>query len=151
MGQKFAAFDSQGNITAFYDTIDSPPPPDAKVAAISDDEWCTAIEAPSRGKRAMLDEKMRVVLVDPPAPTRAEVATAKRAARDAALHATDWLVARHQDEQLLGDGTTLTADQFAMLLRYRQSLRDAGDLPGWPYTDLPPPPPFVSAQSKATA
>ncbi|WP_175922197.1 phage tail assembly chaperone [Burkholderia latens] len=151
MGQKFAAYDAQRNITAFYDIIDSPPPADAKVVEISDDEWRTAIEAPSRGKRATLDENERVVLVDPPAPTRAEVARAKRAERDAALHATDWLVSRHQDEQLLGDGTTLTADQFAALLRYRQSLREAGDLPGWPYTELPCPPPFATSQPKSTA
>ncbi|WP_330727881.1 phage tail protein [Burkholderia multivorans] len=151
MGQKFAAVDGQGNVTAFYDFVDSPPPADARVVEISDDEWRAAVDAPSRGKRAVVDENKRVVLVDPPAPTRAEVALAKRMERDAALHATDWLVSRHQDEQLLGDGTTLTADQFAALLRYRQSLREAGDLPGWPYVDLPSPPPFVSAQPKATA
>ncbi|UOB56573.1 phage tail assembly chaperone [Burkholderia pyrrocinia] len=151
MGQKFAAFDVQGNITAFYDFIDSPPPADAKVVEISDDEWRAAVEAPSHGKRATLDEIMRVVLVDPPAPTRAAVALAKRMERDVALHATDWLVSRHQDEQLLGDGTSLTADQFAALLRYRQSLREASDLPGWPHTDLPPPPLFAAAQPKATA
>ncbi|KVQ67902.1 phage tail protein [Burkholderia territorii] len=151
MGQKFAAVDVQGNVTAFYDFVDSPPPADAQVVEISDEEWRTAIEASSRGKRATLDENERIVLVDPPAPTRAEVAATKRAARDAALHATDWLVSRHQDEQLLGDGTTLTADQFAALLRYRQSLREAGDLPGWPYTELPSPPLFITAQPKATA
>ncbi|CAG9218699.1 tail fiber assembly protein [Burkholderia vietnamiensis] len=151
MGQKFAAFDAQGHITAFYDSVDSPAPADVKVVDISDDEWRAALEASTHGMRATLDERRRVVFVEPPAPTRSEVATAKRAERDAALHATDWLVSRHQDEQLLGDGTTLTADQFAVLLRYRQSLREASDLPGWPYTELPSPPLFATAQPKATA
>jgi hypothetical protein len=145
MGQKFAAFDSQGNITAFYDTVDSPPPPDAKVVEISDDEWRTAIEAPSRGKRATVDEQMRVVLVDPPAPTRDERARAKRAQRDAALRSTDWLVARHQDEKLIGNGTTLTADQFAALIQYRQALRDIADADRWPDVDLPAAPDFTAA------
>ena len=42
--------------------------------------------------------------------SREQLAAAMRAARDAALRATDWLVSRHQDEKALGDGTTLTAD-----------------------------------------
>ncbi|MCA8198882.1 phage tail assembly chaperone [Burkholderia vietnamiensis] len=145
MGQKFAAFDTQGKITAFYDSVDSPPPAAAKVVEICDDEWRTAIEAPSRGKRATLDEGMRVVLVDPPAPTRVEIAAAKRAARDAALHATDWLVSRHQEEKLLGKGTTLAADQFAALIIYRQALRDIADAGRWPDVELPTAPDFAAA------
>ncbi|MBH9723926.1 phage tail protein [Burkholderia contaminans] len=144
MGQKFAAYDANRNVVAFYDAVDSPAPPDAKVVEITDAEWRTAIDAPSAGKRAMLDESMRVVLGDPIAPTRAELASAKRAERDASLRATDWLVSRHQDEKLIGDGTTLTAEQFAVLLKYRQALRESSELPGWPNVALPAPPPFIS-------
>ncbi|MDR8883816.1 phage tail assembly chaperone [Burkholderia multivorans] len=110
----------------------------------------TLLAAQSSGKRLIVDENGNAVSRDPLPLTRAQVANIKRAQRDAALKASDWLVARHQDEQLLGDGTTLTSDEFASLLRYRQALREAGDLPGWPYAELPSPPPFVSAQ-KATA
>ncbi|OXI33058.1 phage tail protein [Burkholderia sp. AU16741] len=151
MGQKLAAFDERGNITAFYDSVVSPVPQGVSVVEIDDTVWVDLINAQSGGKRLVVDETGKVAALDPLPLTRAEAALAKRVERDAALHATDWLVSRHQDEQLLGDGTTLTADQFAALLRYRQSLREASDLPGWPQTDLPSPPPFATALPKATA
>ncbi|NGM75674.1 phage tail assembly chaperone [Burkholderia multivorans] len=144
MGKKYAAFDDRGYVTAFYDSADSPPPADAKVVGISDDEWRAAIAAPSSGKRAMVDSSMRLVLSDPPAPTRAEVANARRAERDAALKATDWLVSRHQDEKLIGDGTTLTSSQFEALIKYRQALREISNADGWPDVALPAAPDFVS-------
>ncbi|WP_088928071.1 phage tail assembly chaperone [Burkholderia multivorans] len=143
MGQKYAAFDDRGYVTAFYDSADSPPPADAKVVGISEDDWRAAIAAPSSGKRAMIDNSMRLVLSDPPAPTRAELANARRAERDAVLKATDWLVSRHQDEKLLGNGTTLTAEQFTLLLKYRQSLRDWANESGWPNVALPSAPDFL--------
>ncbi|MCO1349951.1 phage tail assembly chaperone (plasmid) [Burkholderia vietnamiensis] len=149
MGQKQAAYDLNNGIVAFYDTVDSPAPSDVKVVDITDSDWRTAIEAPSLGKRAVLNERMQIVLIDPPTPTRAEIANAKRAERDVALHATDWLVSRHQDEKLLGDGTTLTADQFALLLKYRQALRECSELPGWPNVALPVPPPFATQGTAA--
>ena len=39
MGQKQAAYDSTGNITAFYDSVDSPAPLSAKVLNITDAQW----------------------------------------------------------------------------------------------------------------
>lgn len=48
----------------------------------------------------------------------------ERAWRDAELNATQWPVARHRDELDAGTATTLSADQFAELLAYRQALRD---------------------------
>ncbi|WP_175765998.1 phage tail assembly chaperone [Burkholderia ambifaria] len=149
MGQKFAAFDAQGNISAFYDSVDSPVPADVLNAIeITESRWVELMDAQSLGRRIVLDERHEPAVVDPLPPTRAEIASAKRAERDSALSATDWLIARHQDEKILGDGTTLTADQFAMLLRYRQSLREASSLPGWPNAALPSPPSFVSALEK---
>ncbi|MBU9260341.1 phage tail assembly chaperone [Burkholderia multivorans] len=144
MGQKYAAFDDRGYVTAFYDSADSPPPAEAKVVGISDEEWRAAIAAPSSGKRAMVDNSMRLVLSDPPAPTRAELANARRAERDAALKATDWLVSRHQDEKLIGDGTTLTSSQFEALIKYRQALRDISNADRWPDVALPAAPDFVA-------
>ena len=40
MGQKFAAYDAQGNITAYYDSVDSPIPSGVTdVLAITDEQW----------------------------------------------------------------------------------------------------------------
>ncbi|WP_431819610.1 phage tail protein [Burkholderia sp. F1] len=151
MGKKFAAFDAQGNITAFYDSVDSPVPQGVSVIGISNEQWSDLINAQSSGKRLVVDGTGKPAALDPPPPTRAEVAGAKRAERDTALSATDWLVARHQDEKLLGNGTTLTTDQFVMLLAYRQSLRECSGMPNWPDVTLPSPPPFVSEQGIAPA
>ncbi|WP_431821016.1 phage tail assembly chaperone [Burkholderia sp. F1] len=144
MGQKQAACDAKGIIVAFYDTIDSPAPPGTKVVDISDDEWRTLIDGQSRGKRAALDANMRPALIDPPALTRDDVAASMRTQRDLAMSKTDWLVSRHQDEKLIGNGTTLSAAQFSTLIKYRQALRDLSDADGWPYIALPPTPDFVT-------
>lgn len=58
--------------------------------------------------------------------------TLERLWRDAELTTTEWLVSRHRDEQDMQLATTLTADQFADLLVYRQALRD------WPQTEAFP-------------
>ncbi|KVO02860.1 hypothetical protein [Burkholderia ubonensis] len=151
MGQKYAAFSAQGAITAFYDSADSPVPQGVSVIAISEQQWLDLISAQSVGKRLVVDVAGKPVALDPLPPTRAEIASAKRAERDSALGATDWLVARHQDEKLLGNGTTLSAEQFVMLLSYRQSLRECSGMPNWPDITLPLPPPFVSEQGIAPA
>lgn len=145
MNTKLAAYDAQGAIVAFYDTIDSPAPEGVTVAEITDEQWQFLLDGPANGKRMALDASLVPVLLEPIPPTRDELADSKRAQRDGALKATDWLVARHQDEKLIGNGTTLTADQFTALLKYRQALRDIADATGWPNVDLPAAPAFVTA------
>ncbi|KVN27023.1 phage tail protein [Burkholderia pyrrocinia] len=145
MGQKQAAYDAKGNIVAFYDTVDSPAPASANVVDITDDEWRGLIDGQARGKRAVLDASKRVVLIDPPAPSREDVAVSMRGMRDSAMDATDWLVSRHQDEKMIGSGTTLTSGQFSALIKYRQALRDISGADGWPYIELPPAPDLVTA------
>ena len=47
MTQKFAAYDSQGHITAYYDSIDSPVPPSVtNFIEITQDEWLACINQP---------------------------------------------------------------------------------------------------------
>lgn len=53
-----------------------------------------------------------------------EPMTAERTWRQSALAVTEWQVIRHRDEQELGRGTTLKAQQYLELLEYRQALRD---------------------------
>ncbi|WGS40503.1 phage tail assembly chaperone [Burkholderia sp. JSH-S8] len=151
MGQKQAAYDSNGSIVAFHDSVDCPAPHGTSVIDISNERWLDLINAQSTGKRLVVNGAGEAVALNPLPPTRAEIASAKRAQRDTALGATDWLVARHQDEKLLGNGTTLTADQFVMLLGYRQSLRECSAMPNWPDVTFPSPPPFVSEQGLASA
>ncbi|WP_085712890.1 MULTISPECIES: phage tail assembly chaperone [unclassified Pseudomonas] len=61
-----------------------------------------------------------------------EPLAAARAWRQSTLAATEWLVTRHRDEQELGRGTTLKAQQYLELLEYRQALRDWPDSGAFP-------------------
>ncbi|RQS11266.1 phage tail protein [Burkholderia sp. Bp9002] len=144
MGQKQAAYDIAGDIVAFYDTVDSPAPHGVPVVDISNEQWLELIRAQSAGKRLVVDGDDKPAELGPLPPTRAEIASVKRAQRDSALAATDWLMSRHQDEKLIGNGTTLSAAQFSTLIKYRQALRDLSDADGWPYIGLPPAPDFVT-------
>lgn len=48
MGQKQAAYDAEGNIIAFHDTVDSPAPHEASVIDITDSQWLTCLGAPGQ-------------------------------------------------------------------------------------------------------
>ncbi|XHF32252.1 phage tail assembly chaperone [Pseudomonas chlororaphis] len=69
-------------------------------------------------------EPQSPVIAQPPMVEDKEPLAAERAWRLSALAATEWQVTRHRDEQELGRGTTLKAQQYLELLEYRQALRD---------------------------
>ncbi|AMQ82472.1 MULTISPECIES: phage tail assembly chaperone [Pseudomonas] len=75
----------------------------------------------------------QVAMVDDNEPLAAE-----RAWRQSALAATEWQVTRHRDEQELGRGTTLKAQQYLELLEYRQALRDWPGAGAFPSSVLRP-------------
>lgn len=52
--------------------------------------------------------------------------------RSDSLEGSQWLAARHRDEQDLGRGTSLSAQQYLQLLEYRQALREWPDAQGFP-------------------
>lgn len=58
-----------------------------------------------------------------------QLASVERDWRDTEISSTEWLVTRHRDEQDLQLAPTLSAEQFAELLTYRQALRD------WPVSE----------------
>ncbi|WP_282412255.1 hypothetical protein [Pseudomonas sp. PS01299] len=46
MGQKLAAYNTQGGIVAFYDSVESPPPDGCSFIEITDEEWQQCISTP---------------------------------------------------------------------------------------------------------
>jgi len=75
------------------------------------------------------------------------VAGIEREWRDGVINRTQWLAARHRDEQDMVMPTTLTAEQFAELLSYRQALRDWPQLEAFPSTEQRPvAPPWIAEQ-----
>jgi hypothetical protein len=145
MGQKLAAFDASRTIVAFYDDTISPAPDGANTIELTDAQYRMLLDGQATGRRMAVDDDNAPTLLDRLPPSDSELAEVTRAARDQALTATDWIVARHQDETLLGAGTTLTAEQFSTLLTYRKALRELPEAEGWPHVDLPAAPDFVTA------
>ncbi|ATR83073.1 phage tail protein [Pseudomonas sp. HLS-6] len=88
-----------------------------------------------------------VIKIPFPARTAEQLADDERAWRNAEINATQWLSARHRDQQEIGADTTLTSDQFQELLVYMQALRD------WPQSEQfpviehrPVAPPWIAEQ-----
>ncbi|ATR82796.1 phage tail protein [Pseudomonas sp. HLS-6] len=82
-----------------------------------------------------------------PARTAEQLADDERIWRNGEINATQWLSARHRDQQEIGRGTSLTAEQFQELLVYMQALRD------WPQSEQfpviehrPVAPPWIAEQ-----
>lgn len=63
---------------------------------------------------------------------REQLIAALRAERDQRLEPLLWLRDRHRDEIELDVDTTLSAEQFANVLRDIQALRDVPQQPGFP-------------------
>lgn len=80
MGQKFAAYASNGAIVGFYDDIDSPVPSGVTAIPITADEWLAAIMTPGY-------TVANGALVAPAAPTKAQLLAQAQAAQAGALRA----------------------------------------------------------------
>ncbi|WP_322029105.1 phage tail assembly chaperone [Paraburkholderia sp. J76] len=146
MSQKYASYDAATRaITGYYDDAIGMPPQDVQFVRLTAAQFREMLDGPATGKQPSIDADGNPVLLDPPAPTGDALAELKRAERNAAITASDWIVARHQDELALAGAITLTADQYAALLAYRKALRDLPELAEWPNVDFPAVPDFVTA------
>ncbi|ORL68362.1 phage tail protein [Pseudomonas putida] len=115
----------------FYESSDGSNVPDDAVE-ISATYRTELLEGERSGKVISWGEEGLPFLVEPPPPTADELAVIERRWRDEQLLSTDGLVTRHRDERDIGGTTTLTGEQFAELLEYRQDLRN------WPQADAFP-------------
>lgn len=121
----------------------------ADVVEISDELHAELLAGPSRGKQITANEDGYPVLTDPPPPTMAEVAAGERQWRDGELQAAVWLRERHRDQQEIGAGTSLTAEQFKTLLVYMQALRDWPQSAQFPEVQhRPVAPPWLAEQTQ---
>lgn len=79
MGQKYAAYDAQGAITGFYDSIDSPVPSGVETIEITDEQWQTCLSQPGW---TVTDD----ALTAPAVPTAAELLAQARATQTALMY-----------------------------------------------------------------
>lgn len=116
MGQKFAAFDTSGNITAYFDDVDSPVPAGAtNTIKITDAQWQACISTPGYTVRDG-------ALIAPTPPTAAQIA-AQKAAADWATYVSDARSALNESDvtvlRCYEDGIALPSAWVA----YRKALR----------------------------
>lgn len=105
--------------------------PDDAVEVTVEDWQAFGQTAPPPGMRRGSDEQGRPAWITPEV-TPEDAQQQERAWRDRQLSATDSLVTRHRDELEADRPTTLTAEQYQELQRYRLDLRD------WPDSELFP-------------
>lgn len=143
MSQKYAHLDADRFVIGFYDDEWHGDAIPSDAIAISDEQHQWLLAGQATGKRMKVDADGAHALVDRAPPTDDELAVSLRSQRDAALTATDGLVARHRDQQEAGTRTTLTVDQYKALQAYRQALRDVPAADGFPHVELPTAPDFI--------
>ncbi|MNJ23368.1 hypothetical protein D3C77_177530 [compost metagenome] len=129
---------SQTSGTCYLEGIHDQIPTDAVL--IDDGRYDEVIANPDPAKMRSHDADGLPVLIDAPVyvPTVVELEAAERIWRDSQVTTTEWLVTRHRDEQDMQQSTTLTAEQFAALLVYRQMLRDWPQDSRFPYCAFRP-------------
>ena len=91
----------------------------------------------------------RPVLAASLPPAAEQMEAVERSWRDAELAGSEWLGTRHRDEVDMGQQTTLTADQYAELLAWRQLLRDWPASSAFPdAAERPSPPEWLSSMTE---
>lgn len=99
------------------------------VVEISQEYHAQVLAGEAAGMVIISDEEGKPVLTQPPPPSQEAVAAIERVWRDLQLKSAEWVASRHRDELDMQLHTTLTVEQFAQLLQFRQQLRD------WPADD----------------
>lgn len=117
---------------AFYDDAIWEAPLPADVTEVPSERHAELLEATTRGQIIQADEDGQPMAVDAPAPPAETLAVLARRRRDAEIAALRWFVERHRDEITLGVTTTLTAEDFILVLQHIQMLRDLPDQAGFP-------------------
>lgn len=105
---------------------------------IPDDCYDQVIRNPDPSKIRCHDDQGLPFLIERPPLSVEELAVTERAWRDSQLNATQWLVARYNEERSLELVTSNTAEQFSALLEYRQCLRDWPASGGFPDAEQRP-------------
>jgi hypothetical protein len=149
MNQKYAHTDDKGLVIGFYmDGWHSPEQIPGDAIQITDEQHQELVLGQSDGKHLYVYDDGKHELKDPPPPTKDQVERSIDNERKIALTSTDWLIARHQEETLIGDDITLNKDQFKQLTTYRKALRDLPTIDKYPYVDLPQVPEFIANQKQ---
>lgn len=127
---------------AFYDTRywTHDLPDDAVIVPTARHQALMAASAD--GKEIRADALGAPEAYAPPPPSLDELAVRARRRRDLEIAQTRWLIDRHRDEVALQLTTTLTSEDYALVLQHVQDLRDLPEQEAFPVSiDWPVLPP----------
>jgi hypothetical protein len=126
MGQKYAAYNAQGAIIAFYDSVDSPVPSGVNAIEISDSQWQTCCSVPGW---TVTDG----ALVAPVPPTAAQVLAAAQASQSALIDSAYYSATQQPISFKTAAGVTETfqtdADSQTLVMQTTQGYQIAGSVP----------------------
>ncbi|HDV8348842.1 TPA: tail fiber assembly protein [Burkholderia vietnamiensis] len=123
MGQKYASFDSTGNLSGFYDSIDSPVPESkTNVVPISDQAWNELLSALGTGKTVKLGSDGAPTIQQPAPPTTAQMAADALCRRDELMAQATVKIAPLQDAVDLGSATAAETGMLTQWKQYRIAL-----------------------------
>lgn len=120
---------------AFYDTSLWTAELPADAVLIEREAYDAQLAAEATGLHRGVAEDGRPVAVEPPPPPTEELAAQARRRRDQEIAAIQWLIERHRGEVSLGRTTTLTNEDYLLVLQHAQDLRDVPEQEAFP-TDI---------------
>lgn len=121
-----------GTTGAFYDTASWPHELPSDAVEVSAEEHAAQLAAEANGSRRASDEAGRPIHVDPLPPTIEELAARARSRRDHEVASIQWLIERHRGELALQLTTTLTNEDYLLVLQHAQDLRDVPEQESFP-------------------
>lgn len=120
---------------AFYDkSLWAAELPDDAVLVEGEDHTAQ-LAAEASGLLRGVNEAGHPVAIEPAPPTIEDLAAQARRRRDQEIIAIQWLIERHRGEVTLGRTTTLTNEDYLLVLQHAQDLRDVPEQEAFP-TDI---------------
>ena len=119
--------------TAFYDLAIWPHPLPEDAVPIEPQVHAQVLDQLALGKVLQADATGAPVALEPPAPDARDLAASARRQRDALIDEVQWLIERHRGELSLQITPTLTDEDYLLVLRYVQDLRDVPEQDSFPH------------------
>lgn len=117
---------------AFYDLSfwTAPLPEDA--LEVESETHAAQLAAEASGLHRAGDAAGHPVAIEPAPPSTEEMAARARRRRDQEIAGIQWLIERHRGEVALGRTTTLTNEDYLLVLQHAQDLRDVPEQEAFP-------------------
>ena len=118
---------------AFYDPASWPHDLPTDIVLISESEHARLLGELSSGRLLDVDAEGLPRTIEPAGPTIEQLALQARQRRDTEIAAVQWLIERHRSESSLQLSTTLTDEDYLLVHRYVQDLRDVPEQDSFPH------------------